>query len=348
MANGSFANESYIGLGLGGSYVNPPPAPGSLYSITDSSDFNFNVQAGYRFYDRFMAEVFYNDMGAASVVHRSSPDTVLGGITYKSIGANVNVSAFKDSSSFNIFAKAGMNRLSIAANDSRIAFTQVNNNLFSYGVGGSWQFADDWFLRADYDSFANDAKSFVVGIERSLDFKKRKAIKQSKADAEKYLDSDNDGIVDLRDQCKRTAPNTLVDLTGCPITTPTKIDNLADIKNKMMLELAVAAETLHFETNSDRLSPESYNVMTKIGAILHNNPELKLTVFGHADSTGSEQFNDALSSRRAKRVRAYIVALGIDADRVDWSAKGELEPLANNTQTEGRNLNRRVGFAISD
>jgi len=71
-----------------------------------------------------------------------------------------------------------------------------------------------------------------------------------------------------------------------------------------------------------------------------------IDVIGHTDSKGSEEYNLALSQRRAMAVSDYLVANGISAEIIDVSGKGELEPVASNDTDEGRAKNRRVEIHV--
>jgi OOP family OmpA-OmpF porin len=73
-----------------------------------------------------------------------------------------------------------------------------------------------------------------------------------------------------------------------------------------------------------------------------------IDVIGHTDSDGSEEYNQALSIRRAESVKNFMVsgAEGIDAGIIDVSGKGELSPVADNRTREGRALNRRVDVHV--
>jgi len=73
-----------------------------------------------------------------------------------------------------------------------------------------------------------------------------------------------------------------------------------------------------------------------------------IDVIGHTDSDGSEEYNQALSIRRANSVKDFMTsgAEGIDASIIDVSGKGELSPVADNRTREGRALNRRVEIHV--
>jgi len=67
---------------------------------------------------------------------------------------------------------------------------------------------------------------------------------------------------------------------------------------------------------------------------------------GHADSIGSDAYNQKLSLRRAEAVKAYLVSKGIEANRVYTEGKGEKQPIADNRTREGRAKNRRVELEV--
>jgi outer membrane protein OmpA-like peptidoglycan-associated protein len=69
-------------------------------------------------------------------------------------------------------------------------------------------------------------------------------------------------------------------------------------------------------------------------------------VVGHTDSTGSEEYNQGLSERRADAARNFLVGAGLDAGRVTAIGRGEMEPIADNETDAGRQDNRRVEVAI--
>jgi len=67
-----------------------------------------------------------------------------------------------------------------------------------------------------------------------------------------------------------------------------------------------------------------------------------IEIVGHTDSIGTPSYNDKLSLRRAQAVKDYMVAKGVDPDKIKVEAKGEREPVADNKTKEGRSKNRRV------
>ena len=105
----------------------------------------------------------------------------------------------------------------------------------------------------------------------------------------------------------------------------------------------VALYGIHFDVDSDRIRPESRETIREIARLLKAQPDLRLFVVGHTDSTGSLEHNMDLSRRRAASVtRALVQEHGIAAARLSPHGVGPLAPLATNATEEGRARNRRV------
>ena len=71
-----------------------------------------------------------------------------------------------------------------------------------------------------------------------------------------------------------------------------------------------------------------------------------IDVIGHTDSDGTEEYNQALSVRRAQSVKDYLVSEGVDGSIIDVSGEGESNPIASNATKEGRAQNRRVDIHV--
>ncbi len=97
-----------------------------------------------------------------------------------------------------------------------------------------------------------------------------------------------------------------------------------------------------FDTDSDKLQPESTPVLEEIRKALEEHPDLKIAVEGHTDSQGEDAHNQQLSEQRARAVVAYLRAHGVAGERLTATGKGESAPMADNGTAEGRQQNRRV------
>ncbi len=102
-----------------------------------------------------------------------------------------------------------------------------------------------------------------------------------------------------------------------------------------------------FATNSDSIAGSFYPVLDSVAKVLVKFDKTELNVDGFTDSTGSFEYNQQLSERRAARVGDYLVSSGIERLRINARGYGERYPVADNATAAGRSLNRRVEINIS-
>jgi len=113
-------------------------------------------------------------------------------------------------------------------------------------------------------------------------------------------------------------------------------------------------ETLKIEINSEvsfdsgesTLKPTIRPAMAKITQILRKYPDTNITVVGHTDSKGGDEYNMNLSQRRAYTVSNYFSDQGIATSRLTAYGRGESLPRATNDTPSGRALNRRVEIFV--
>lgn len=105
----------------------------------------------------------------------------------------------------------------------------------------------------------------------------------------------------------------------------------------------------NFAFDSDEFRPGEPFLLyaDSVKIYLDRNEEEKLTIIGHTDNIGQEQYNYNLGMRRAKSAREYFRELGVVAD-IEVDSKGETVPVAANDSAEGRQKNRRVNFVLED
>jgi len=101
-----------------------------------------------------------------------------------------------------------------------------------------------------------------------------------------------------------------------------------------------------FDTNSAALKPGYLPTLNKIAHVLNQYGKTTVTVVGHTDSVGTNEYNQALSERRAQSVLNYFVSQQVNPLRLESYGKGETEPRADNNTEAGRQLNRRVELWI--
>jgi len=101
-----------------------------------------------------------------------------------------------------------------------------------------------------------------------------------------------------------------------------------------------------FATDSADLNAGFYDVLSSVALVLNEFEQTVIEVAGHTDSTGSDEYNQRLSERRAASVAAYLRTRGVLADRIIEVGMGEARPIASNDTPEGRQQNRRVELTL--
>lgn len=155
-------------------------------------------------------------------------------------------------------------------------------------------------------------------------------------------DRDGDGIPDVKDACPDEKGVASADAArhGCPLPAPVLV--------KLTRERIEILQAVQFETAKDVIRPESEALLREVAQVLAGHPELtKVMVEGHTDAQGARDYNVALSEKRARAVKRWLVEQGgIDAARLTAEGYGPSRPIDTNDTKEGRARNRRVEFRI--
>ena len=151
------------------------------------------------------------------------------------------------------------------------------------------------------------------------------------------LDDDGDGVNNCNDKCPGSEAGQAIGADGCPV--PLTIDR----------------KGVNFDFDKDSLRPDAVAILDEAIAILGKYPQLRVEVAGHTDSVGTDEYNQALSDRRARAVYDYLTGHGIDAGRLSGpTGYGESRPIAPNTNEdgsdnpEGRARNRRTELNVQN
>ena len=117
-----------------------------------------------------------------------------------------------------------------------------------------------------------------------------------------------------------------------------------ELPNKV-LRVTMTGDT-SFNTNSTEIKPGFHSTLDKIADVVVRYNKTTLTVAGHTDDVGSDQYNQGLSERRARSVAQYLESKRVNEARLSVVGKGESMPIASNATDGGRAENRRVEIYV--
>ena len=121
-------------------------------------------------------------------------------------------------------------------------------------------------------------------------------------------------------------------------------DDAALAKLPPAKQIEILADRVHFAYDRAVISVATAPVLDRVASLLRGIGTINLTIEGHADERGSEDYNLKLSQRRADAVRAYLMAAGVAAERLKTAAMGKSKPEVKTDNIEGHAQNRRVVF----
>ncbi len=107
------------------------------------------------------------------------------------------------------------------------------------------------------------------------------------------------------------------------------------------IKLDVASEVT-FDVNSASIKSSFRNSLDKVADIISEYDQTAVHVIGHTDSTGSNEYNQQLSEKRSISVAGYLSRNGVQRTRLRSAGRGENQPVADNSSSQGRSQNRRV------
>jgi outer membrane protein OmpA-like peptidoglycan-associated protein len=123
-------------------------------------------------------------------------------------------------------------------------------------------------------------------------------------------------------------------------------DIRVDVLPEDRLRVGMTSSTA-FDVDSSEIKPGFYSTLDKISAVVNKYGKTRLDIAGHTDNTGSDDYNQQLSERRAAAVESYLLAEQVIPARLSSAGFGELRPVASNDTEYGRTLNRRVEITIT-
>jgi OmpA-OmpF porin, OOP family len=149
-------------------------------------------------------------------------------------------------------------------------------------------------------------------------------------------DDDGDGVAECPQALDRCPGQAGRPPDGCPYAGVVVTDQRIQI-----------GRPIDFATGRATIEASSHDLLDEVARALAENPSVRVRVEGHTDSQGGARTNLRLSRARAAAVRRYLIAHGIDKNRIVSQGYGEEKPIADNRTAAGRAQNRRVEFVIT-
>lgn len=300
---------------------------------TDERALGYSLFLGKQLNRNFAIEAGYFDLGKFSVdAITSGNGTFRGEAGFK--GGNVDlVGQYPLTERFSLLGRVGMQyaRTTTHFTGNRLAAVTNPNPTESklnakFGVGLEYKFSEALAMRGEVQRFKmNDA----VGNRGDVDLLS----------------------VGLVYKFGRPAARAYVAPVEAPVAMPAPVVAQAVVQTPppppqpVSEKVSFAAEAL-FDFDKAVVKPEGKAALDDLLARLQGmNTEVMIAV-GHTDSVGSDAYNNKLSLRRADAVKAYLVSKGLEPARLYTEGKGESQPIASNSNAEGRASNRRVTIEV--
>ena len=144
----------------------------------------------------------------------------------------------------------------------------------------------------------------------------------------------------------------LVDATPEPVVEEEVVEEVVVEEEVVVVPVAripdaVMQEDIYFEFDKSTLTPAAQDNLMRKAEWLRENPDTMVTIGGHCDDRGTNEYNLALGDRRAESAKAFLVDLGIDASRLTTISYGEERPVDPRNNEEAWAKNRRDHFEVN-
>ncbi|NVI82896.1 OmpA family protein [Janthinobacterium sp. BJB401] len=340
--NPDWANSAwYIGAGVGQSRANidEPRLRASLAAngetVTgfskDQRDTGYKLFVGRQLNQYFAVEAGYFDLGKFDFKSTTSGNGVLNGQAgFRGVNLDL-LGQLPLSQRLSLLGRVGMhytktntefsgNRL-LGSTNTHASERKLNAKL---GLGLEYKFSEALALRGEVERYRlNDA----VG---------------NRGDADLYSVS---LVYKLGRPASATPAYQPAPEVAPVVAMPAPVIVAAPAPAPVSEKVSFASEAL-FDFDQSTLKPQGKAALDQLlGQLSDMDLEVIVTV-GHTDAVGPDAYNQKLSQRRAEAVKAYLVAQGVETNRVYTEGKGETQPVADNTSAAGRAKNRRVTVEV--
>ena len=109
----------------------------------------------------------------------------------------------------------------------------------------------------------------------------------------------------------------------------------------------IMSEDVYFDFDRSELTEKAKELLAQVGELLIKEERFTITIEGHTDARGTEDYNFTLGAKRAMKVKEFLVAYGIDAKRMDSVSYGKEAPKVEGATEEAYSQNRRANFRVN-
>ena len=337
-----------------------PDAKTAGWRVTDDSDTSLSIAAGWRFWPKWFAEFKYADQGDAKIRNGSASAR----IDYVTSSLMLGYDLYAINESLQFYVKAGFATIDESVKGSSSISVNDSNGLeFVSGAGLEYRWNNPWFARMNVDIYNQDLQTLGFSIGRYFtQSSTNQSISKARADIESRQEMPSIEIRESEAEVIIHAPLPKNEPEAEPIKAmPVKAAPLRNQQNRVRTpskektairtssdcaSLAGIMENIQFDSNSSYLKPAGKAQLKEYAMLIKRYPQTSILISAHTDSSGDDNYNQHMSEKRARRVKDYLVSLGINAEQLDSKGTGEQKPIATNNTEEGRAANRRVEFTI--
>lgn len=306
------AHHVYAATGIGASRMEPDTSEVPLYNVNDRVEAGGQITMGIDLSRQLSVEVHSADLGSAGL----SPT---GRINYHIHGASALVYAGKNRHNFKRRGFSGYGRVGVGYLENTavgdVPYVKDNATHILFGAGLEYMTRIGLGVRAEGIAYEEDAQYAQLGvIYRTGRRAQEEAVEIVEAPA------------------PAPAPEPVVVAAAAP--EPMPIDPCDQYDGVL--------EGVNFHTDSAQLTASATQILDGVAEQLAQCAATPISITAHTDSVGAEEYNQALSQRRAASVVEYLDGRGISTTRISAEAFGETRPVDSNDTKEGRSRNRRV------
>ena len=244
----------------------------------------------------------------------------------------------------------------------RIRATEARVDALTVQVNDATKLAEEQAAAVSAASLrANEAaaraEQAALGRQQAEMQRQQADAQRQQADTQRQqAESSRDQALTAAQQANQQAAQAHEEMQRMRMQREQELDQMQEALNKVVethrtpngMVMVLPESTFRFPFDSAELSQKNRELLSRIAGILLVSKGYGLSVFGYTDDTGSAEYNQKLSLRRADAVRDYLVQSGINPSIINVKGYGKTSPLVPDTDAEARAKNRRVEIALTD